>query len=554
MADVIGNGEERIQQLEQQLEMEKQKYRIISGMVKCGLWEYTVSTGVLVQCRLGEGMGEKDRLLIRNFRESLLSAGLVYEADLPVFDALCNSLQNGDEAFSYDIRSYVDDKKTMWLRYEGYTVFNSKGEPAKVMGRTLNVDQEKKDEQVTMKDADKDNVTGLFTQNVIREKVEDWVKNSKDTDRFAFFVLSVDDFSSITDEYGHAYGEYILEKLAGALGSVFLDSDCLAHTTDDEFIMLKNEIRTPAEVYAIARAVGKAAERIELKRGGGVTVNIGVAIFPNDGRDYTSLHKKASVALEAAQRNVNNNCTIYDESLELHHAYRPAHETAKPEPEKTEAKKIVEHEQQTQYGPVERNIVNRIFDFLAGGGTDAELQEIFGEIGKYYGYQRIYAVVMDPQKQQLWIRYNWESSENPHTAAFEEVLRSARKELKNRFTNDPAFICTNSAQLGLKIPDEIKEQYPDASVFQYAIIDSADTFAYLTFVKEVDADWKKEEQDILSHLSRLLGIYVERSRTKEMLSEEVRYARAIIENQQITNYAIRPDTFELVYVGDYTGR
>ena len=31
MANVIGNGEERIQELEQQLEMEKQKYRIIKG-------------------------------------------------------------------------------------------------------------------------------------------------------------------------------------------------------------------------------------------------------------------------------------------------------------------------------------------------------------------------------------------------------------------------------------------------------------------------------------------------------------------------------------------
>ena len=38
MANVIGNGEERIQELEQQLEMEKQKYRIcvISVGAYCG--------------------------------------------------------------------------------------------------------------------------------------------------------------------------------------------------------------------------------------------------------------------------------------------------------------------------------------------------------------------------------------------------------------------------------------------------------------------------------------------------------------------------------------
>lgn len=549
------NGEKRIQQLEQQLEIERQKYRIISGMVKCGLWEYTVSTGILVQCRLGEGMGEKDRLRIANFRESMLNAGLIYADDLPVFESLCNSLQNGDEAFSYDIRSYVDAGKTVWLRYEGYTVFNSKGIAAKVMGRTLNVDEEKKSEMVTVKEADRDSVTGLLTENAIREKLEDWVKQSSETDRFAFFLMGVDEFSAITDTYGHAYGEYVLEKLASGLGSVFLDTDALAHINDEEFVMLKKQIRTAAEVYTIARTVGKMAERIELKKGGNLAVSMGVAIFPNDGRDYTTLHKRAEAALEATRRNPDSNCTIYDESLEVHKLYRPVKEQPKAEPDKTEARKIVEHEQQAQYGPVERNIVNRVFDMLAEGGTgDEDLVEIFGEIGKYYGYRRIYAVIIDPQEQQLSLRYTWDAEGAGKDKAFEEVLRGSRRELTDRFTNEPAFICTNSAQLGIKFPEELAEKYPDCSLFQYAVVDRADTFAYLTFVKEVNGNWTKEEQDILIHIGRLLGIFIDRARSRELLDREVRYGRAIIENQQITNYAIRPDTFELVYVGDYTGR
>ena len=554
MANTNQNGEQRIQELQQELELDRQKYRIISGMVTCGLWEYTVSTGILVQSRLGEGMGEKDRLRIPNFRNNMLASGLIYEEDIAIFETLCRSLQNGDETFSYDIRSYVEPGKTVWLRYEGYTVFNSKGLPARVMGRTINVDQEKKNEQVTVKEADRDSVTGLMTQNAIRERLENLIKGSSEADRIVFFVLNVDNLSSITDTYGHAYGEYVLEKMAGGLGSVFMASDCIAHTQDGEFIMLKTDIRTPAEVYAIARAVGKAAERIELKRGGTVEVNIGVSVFPKDGRDYASLHRKALTALEESRKNPNNNCTIYDDSIEEHRMYRPAQKEEEPA-EKPEAKKIVEREQQTQYGPVEKNIVGRIFDMLAANGTgDEDLTAIFGEVGKYYGYKRIYAVIIDPEKQLLNLRCNWEAGENPHVKAFEEILRSSRRELKNRFSNDDVFICTNSAQLGMNIPDEMKEFYPNESIFQYVILDRPDTFAYLTFTKDADANWTKEEQDILTHIGRLIGIYIDRARTREMLDEEVRYARAIIENQQITNYAIHPDTFELVYVGDYTGR
>lgn len=551
----MANGEERIQQLEQELEIEKQKYRIISGMVKCGLWEYTVSTGILVQCRLGEGMGEKDRLRITNFREMMLTSGLVYQEDMPAFDSLCQSLQNGDEAFSYDIRSFVEKGKTIWLRYEGYTVFDNKGNPAKVMGRTINVDDEKKKEQVTVKEAEKDTVTGLLTANVMRERFEDWVKASGEQDRFAFFVLSVDEFSSITDEYGYAYGEFILEKVGGGLGSVFMEPDCIAHTEDDEFIMLKSDIHTPAEVYAIARAVGKALERVELKRGGNVAVNVGVSIFPNDGRDYETLYKKAVLALEATRKNPNSNCTIYDESLEVHQKYHPAPKETPVEAEKPEAKKIVEDEQQAQYGPVEQNIVNRIFDLLATNETGTvDLVNIFAEIGKYYNYMKVYAVLLDPKKQTLKVRYHWAADNIDTSLALENVLAEAKKEITARFANEPAFICLNTAQLGIKMPDDVLKCYPNASIFQFAVINSEDTVAYITFAKEVNANWTKEEQDVLIHLCRLMGIYIDRARTKEMLDEEVRYARAIIENQQITNYAIHPDTFELVYVGDYTGR
>ena len=46
-------------------------------------------------------------------------------------------------------------------------------------------------------------------------------------------------------------------------------------------------------------------------------------------------------------------------------------------------------------------------------------------------------------------------------------------------------------------------------LFQYAVVNRADTFAYLTFVKEVNGNWTKEEQDILIHIGRLLGIFID---------------------------------------------
>ena len=136
----------RIKELEEELERQKTKYRIIAGMVRCGLWEYNIAEDELVQSKRVEGIAPNDMLRIKGFRETMLASGLIAKEDREVFDALCDSLEHGDEAFSYDLRAYMDEKTQIWLRYEGYTVYAEDGTPVKIIGRTLNVSEEKKEE------------------------------------------------------------------------------------------------------------------------------------------------------------------------------------------------------------------------------------------------------------------------------------------------------------------------------------------------------------------------------------------------------------------------
>ena len=84
---------ERIRELEQELEQQKAKYRIISGMVQCGLWEYGIATGELVQSRRVEGMAPGDRLRIPDFRRTMSESGLIAKEDAEIFSALCDSAQ-----------------------------------------------------------------------------------------------------------------------------------------------------------------------------------------------------------------------------------------------------------------------------------------------------------------------------------------------------------------------------------------------------------------------------------------------------------------------------
>ncbi len=553
MDETNRNGNQRIKELERLLMLERQKYRIISGMVKCGLWEYNVATGELCQSRRADGAKTAEGLRIPHFRKTMRECGLIVPADLPVFDALCDSMDNGDEAFSYEFRAFVDaDNNETWLRYEGYAMFDANGNPVKVIGRTLNVDEEKRAEQVVIKEAEKDSLTGLPSLAAFQEHFEITAKRCRENDRFAFFILDVDDFSSITDTWGNAYGKYVLEKLAHGLDAVFGEPDYVSHTTDDEFVAIRVGVKGPADVFSLSRAIAKMASRIDLKRDNRLKISMGVAIFPLDGRDYGSLYEKAKIALEATKHNPNADCSIYEESMNKNRRYRVNKE--KKAVAKTEAQRIVSEHRNIQYGPVEKYIINRTFEMLATDGGGGDVEKIFAEIGKYYHYRRIYVVQKDEQRQNVRLRYFWDAEPNPYVGTFETVMRDNIASIRQRFANDSTFIATNTAQLGLRIPNGAQAYFGNASILQYVIIDNDDTFSFITFEKEENGGWAKEEQEVLTGMARLLGIFIERVRSRELLAEEISYTHAIIENQQITNYAVIPGSYELVYVGDYTGR
>ena len=234
--------------LEEELERQKTKYRIIAGMVRCGLWEYNIAADELVQSKRVEGIAPNDMLRIKGFRETMLNSGLIAPEDREVFDALCDSLEHGDEAFSYELRAFMDEKTQIWLRYEGYTVFAEDGTPEKVIGRTLNVSEEKKEENVVIKEMETDPVTGLFTQVSVQERLEEIIRGNAEDARFALYVMDIEDFATITAEWGHAYGDYVLEKLAKSLGGIFGESDAMARIVDDEFVLIKCGMKGPADV------------------------------------------------------------------------------------------------------------------------------------------------------------------------------------------------------------------------------------------------------------------------------------------------------------------
>jgi diguanylate cyclase (GGDEF)-like protein/PAS domain S-box-containing protein len=120
---------------------------------------------------------------------------------------------------------------------------------------------------------------------------------------FALHCIDLDGFKAVNDAAGHSVGDLALEEVGRRLRELVRPCDLPARLGGDEFVLLQGEISRRSDTTALAgRIVAKLSEPYLLD---GVTyalgASVGVAVFPDDGRDGKTLLHNADRALYAAK-------------------------------------------------------------------------------------------------------------------------------------------------------------------------------------------------------------------------------------------------------------
>jgi diguanylate cyclase (GGDEF)-like protein len=137
--------------------------------------------------------------------------------------------------------------------------------------------------------------------------------NNRNRD-LVFYVIDVDHFKSINDEFGHAQGDDLLVQIAARISSAIRYSDVLIRWGGEEFLVVsRHSNRHEAETLAarVLESVGK--EPFRLRNGKSVrrTCSVGWAIFPwltlqPGAMDYQEVLRLADKALYEAKREGRN--------------------------------------------------------------------------------------------------------------------------------------------------------------------------------------------------------------------------------------------------------
>jgi diguanylate cyclase (GGDEF)-like protein len=167
------------------------------------------------------------------------------------------------------------------------------GSYALILGGTL-LDNARLFEQVRQL-AVSDSLTGLGNYRALLNAIESEIQRSSRSGRsFAMVLMDLDNLKQINDRHGHLVGSHAICRLGNVLRLHSRAIDTAARYGGDEFALVLPE--------AGAQAARRVAERIRerLSADGeypNVTVSVGTAVFPQDGRTVEEL-------FDAADRNL----------------------------------------------------------------------------------------------------------------------------------------------------------------------------------------------------------------------------------------------------------
>ena len=171
---------------------------------------------------------------------------------------------------------------------------------------------QKQQEDKIIHQANYDSLTDLPNRFLAQDRLSQLIKDAqRDKKHAALLFLDLDDFKKINDTMSHEVGDKLLVQAARRLRDSVRDGDTVSRLGGDEFIVLMGNISTVEETYPVAQKLLESFNAAFLldNRELTVTVSIGVAIYPDDGKTPAELLRNADTALyksKAEGRNTYN--------------------------------------------------------------------------------------------------------------------------------------------------------------------------------------------------------------------------------------------------------
>ena len=159
-----------------------------------------------------------------------------------------------------------------------------------------------------------DELTGLPKRNLFCEKLGEVLADRADTTAAAaMYFIDLDRLMRINNTYGYAMGDVVIRQVAQRLRDCVGENGILARIGGDMFAIFRSvsagaqEIQTFADYLMESFTVPFAIDNLEFY----VSLSMGICVYPDDGKDVSTLLVSAESAMSLAKKLWRNNYKYY---------------------------------------------------------------------------------------------------------------------------------------------------------------------------------------------------------------------------------------------------
>jgi len=245
----------------------------------------------------------------------------VHPEDRPkVSEAIDAVLSGRSSLYEYEARLRHADGSYRWTSVRGKVVkWDTHGRARRMLGVRIDITEQKEAEERIRRLAHFDSLTGLPNRMLLNDRMTYAIAMAaRNHEPLSMLILNIDKFKGVNDTFGHRVGDELLMQVAQRMKSLAHEDDTIARVGGDEFILAlpgvdANRVAHTAQQLLASLSRAYRIGQLELV----VTLSIGIAVFPSDGRDFDTLLKCADTAMHRAKEMGRNQYVFCTSEMQI---------------------------------------------------------------------------------------------------------------------------------------------------------------------------------------------------------------------------------------------
>lgn len=163
-----------------------------------------------------------------------------------------------------------------------------------------------------------DVLSGLPNRRLFLDKLTSAMAEARlHSQKIAVVFVDLDRFKNINDTYGHEFGDLLLKNFSRKMAANLRKDDTISRQGGDEFTLILNKIAEEEDIVPLIKRLQSILAPPITVNGQelDISMSLGIAVYPDDGRNTEELMKHADIAMYHAKEQGRNNYQFFSADM-----------------------------------------------------------------------------------------------------------------------------------------------------------------------------------------------------------------------------------------------